>query len=70
MSVLGTLRARGFDLSRHQPFTAYYQVKCSQCEAMVINGTATHETGCPNAKFECKGCNNLLAFRAYCEDCR
>ncbi len=22
--------------------------RCSQCEAMVINGTPIHETGCPN----------------------
>jgi hypothetical protein len=23
-------------------------VSCSQCDALVINGTPTHETGCPN----------------------
>jgi len=22
---------------------------CDQCEVLVINGTATHETGCPNS---------------------
>lgn len=25
-------------------------MKCDQCEMLSINGTATHETGCPNAK--------------------
>ena len=26
-----------------------WRVRCSQCEALVINGIATHERGCPNA---------------------
>lgn len=25
------------------------RIKCSQCEAAVINGIGTHEHGCPNA---------------------
>jgi hypothetical protein len=25
-------------------------VRCSRCEALVINGHATHERGCPNAR--------------------
>ena len=30
---------------------AYYvQLGCSQCEALAINGMATHETGCPNSR--------------------
>jgi hypothetical protein len=24
-----------------------YTIKCDQCEALVINGVACHETGCP-----------------------
>jgi hypothetical protein len=25
-------------------------IKCDQCNAMMINGTFCHETGCPNSK--------------------
>jgi hypothetical protein len=45
-------------------------IGCSQCQAMTINGIACHETGCPNAKHECKGCNNLIPIREkYCPEC-
>jgi hypothetical protein len=44
------LTRAGFDLSWYNRSTGYYHVKCSQCEALCINGTATHETGCPNAR--------------------
>jgi len=27
-----------------------YRVSCTQCQALCINGVATHEQGCPNAK--------------------
>jgi hypothetical protein len=27
---------------------SYWRPRCSQCEALVINGMACHETGCPN----------------------
>jgi hypothetical protein len=64
------LRARGFDMSRHVPLTKQYQLGCSQCEALVINGVATHETGCPNATHECRGCNaRIPARQRYCEEC-
>jgi hypothetical protein len=67
---LQQLRALGFDRSTHIPFTHYYRVACSQCQALSINGIATHETGCPQQAFECKGCNNLVSQRgAYCADC-
>lgn len=46
--TLALLRERGFDSSYHIPFTKNFRVKCSQCEALVINGAATHENGCPN----------------------
>jgi hypothetical protein len=65
------LTARGFDLS--YPTRAHVTVrpKCSQCEAVVVNGTACHEHGCPNAKHECSGCNELLPRNVkYCQDCR
>ena len=44
------LRARGFDLTRYDRSTGYYSPRCSQCEALVINGTACHERGCPNGR--------------------
>lgn len=67
---LPELRALGFERSSHIPFTSQYRVRCDACEALVINGTPTHETGCPNAKHECRGCNALIPVRQrYCEDC-
>jgi hypothetical protein len=62
--VENNLKIRGFDSSvgRH--------VKCSQCQAMVINGHACHETGCPNATHECSGCNAIISKDTkYCQDC-
>jgi hypothetical protein len=44
------LRDRGFDETKYDRSTGYYSVKCSRCEALVINGIATHERGCPNKK--------------------
>ena len=38
----------GFDRTYHIPFTREYRIKCSQCEAFVINNTPTHEHGCPH----------------------
>lgn len=57
------LHARGFDLSVGR------RVRCSQCEAMVINGISCHETGCPNRVHECAGCNALIKSGKYCADC-
>ncbi len=65
------LLARGFDATPFDRSGRFARPKCSQCEVLVINGVACHETGCPNAVHECKGCNNLVPVRAiYCEDCR
>lgn len=58
MSVLlDSLIDRGFDSSYRLErddsgrFTAgAVRVKCSQCDALVINGLACHETGCPNGR--------------------
>ncbi len=47
---LRDLRRMGFDLSEHIPFTKHYRVRCSQCEALCINGYPTHERGCPNER--------------------
>lgn len=67
---LQSLRARGFDLSAHIPFTRNYRIGCSSCEALAINGHATHERGCPNDRHECEGCNELIPVRQkYCADC-
>lgn len=44
------LRRAGFDKSRFNRSSGAYTVRCSQCEAAVINGIACHETGCPNAR--------------------
>jgi hypothetical protein len=44
------LRDRGFDLTTYDRSERRYRVRCSQCEAMVINGVACYETGCPNAR--------------------
>jgi hypothetical protein len=48
MSTLEILKQQGFDLSYRED--EYIHVQCSQCEALVIQGTACHETGCPNKK--------------------
>jgi hypothetical protein len=42
------LRDKGFDESTVVPFERRWYVRCSQCEAVVINGHPCHEHGCPN----------------------
>jgi hypothetical protein len=42
------LRAQGFDETKYDRATGTYRVRCSQCEATVINGIACHEPGCLN----------------------
>ena len=46
--MVARLRASGFDLSENVPFTKSHRVRCSQCEALVVNGTPCHEDSCPN----------------------
>lgn len=46
------LRRQGFDLSEYNRSEHTTRVRCSQCEALVINGHPCHETGCPNIKKE------------------
>lgn len=70
VQTLNTLRLRGFASSSHIPFTKQYRVRCDCCEALVVNGVATHETGCDAAMHECNGCNAVIPARQrYCEDC-
>jgi hypothetical protein len=53
-SILEDLLSRGFDRSRRIErddagrFCKDVRVRCSQCEALVINGIACHENRCPN----------------------
>ena len=42
------LKEQGFDDSTYDCGDRTYRVRCSQCEALVINGVPTHERGCPN----------------------
>ena len=71
MSKLAYIRdTLGFDYSENVPFSRQYKIKCSQCDALVINGHPTHETGCQNATHECNGCNaRVPAGHRYCADC-
>jgi hypothetical protein len=63
------LESLGFDnSSRLAP--SRYHVACSQCAALVINGTPAHETGCPNETHECAVCIAQIPNRQqYCDDC-
>ena len=47
---LQSLHEQGFDKSYCIEGTDQIKVKCSQCEALVINGVPCHENGCPNRK--------------------
>jgi hypothetical protein len=62
---------RGFDLTDHTR-SRFARPRCSQCEVLVINGVACHETGCPHQTHECKGCDAIINNRhqMYCEDCQ
>ena len=64
--ILASLRARGFDRSRVVPFERGVHVACSQCEALVINGIACHEHGCPNTPHYCPECGGLDPDRTCC----
>lgn len=70
MNVAERLEALGFDLSKPAP-DGSWQVACSCCEALAINGLPCHETGCPNSKHECRGCDALIPMnQRYCGDCQ
>jgi hypothetical protein len=66
--LFAEVQAQGFDQSVISG--SGVRVRCSQCEALVINGVATHETRCPNARHECRGCMTAVPRGVrYCEDC-
>jgi hypothetical protein len=46
---LCALHDQGYDLSEYEEDSGFL-IRCSQCEALVINGIATHERGCPNIR--------------------
>lgn len=67
------LHQQGFDRTRAREtaFGLLISPRCSRCEALVINGVAAHETGCPNQTHECAGCNAIVPRNVkYCEDCQ
>lgn len=41
---------QGFDRSRVSWDHQGVEVRCSQCEASVVNNVAIHERGCPNER--------------------
>lgn len=47
--TLKKVKEQGFDASRSVG-VGRISVRCSQCNACVINGVACHEHGCPNMK--------------------
>lgn len=55
MSYVQQLIDAGFDRSKHIPFTSQWRIRCSQCEALVINGVPAHEHRCPNAQLPFDG---------------
>jgi hypothetical protein len=66
---LDRLIAQGFDAASVVR-GGMIRPKCSQCEALVIQGVACHETGCPHETRECHGCNALIPVRQrYCGEC-
>lgn len=68
--TLEELIAQGFECSESGG-DGQISVRCNSCEALVINGTPCHERGCPEAKHECAGCNELIPTnQKYCGDCR
>jgi len=44
------LRAAGFDTTEWIREERYWRVGCSECQAIVVNGTACHEHNCPNQR--------------------
>jgi hypothetical protein len=56
-AIRESLLEQGFDRSRitvdDEGIEDGVRVGCSQCEALVINGVACHETGCPHIVTEC-----------------
>jgi hypothetical protein len=54
--ILETLIYRGFDRSVIDEEDGGVLVKCGACSAIVVNGIAAHERGCPHRGSECREC--------------
>ena len=69
--VLAELHAHGFDRTELPGRTEHaFHVQCSQCEVVVINGTACHELGCPHETHECAECYARVGrLQRLCESC-
>ena len=62
-SMLRSVLARGFDRSRQSRddlgrWERGVDLRCSQCAAVGISGSACHETGCPNIVKPCRECGS------------
>lgn len=74
--LIQSLEQRGFDRCAEDGYldveTGKFSVSvsCSQCEALVINGVACHEHGCPNETHECWECETPIPKKyRLCESC-
>jgi hypothetical protein len=47
-ATASSARSSGFDKASEDG--EYVHIGCSQCDALVVNGTPVHELGCPNAR--------------------
>ena len=65
-ATIDELHRRGFDKSYAVPFERAAVVRCSQCEALAINGVPCHEHGCPNRPRTCRECGDVVTRG---EDC-
>lgn len=71
MTTHTDLVERGFDHNERAKgvYPRYQRPRCSQCSALVVQGTAVHESGCPNEPGECKWCGSTTHQRAsFCDD--
>lgn len=63
---LTELESLGFDRCRESGRDTI-RIGCSQCDAVAINGTACHETGCPNQTRECRECGTQIPKGERCD---
>jgi hypothetical protein len=64
---LDAIIANGFDLQHDRTPASTSDVRCSQCEALVINGVPCHESGCPNKPTICRECGNPVPKGERCD---
>lgn len=67
---LTTAIKSGFDRSTQKAFSDAIYIRCSQCEAICVNGIPIHETGCPNEPSQCFECGDFIPRNhRYCAEC-